>query len=49
MSITAQERPLTVDDYSEWNTAALARRTMLKGAFAGAGGIALSQFHSHGH
>jgi hypothetical protein len=49
MSITGPQRPLTVDEYSEWNGATLARRpvsrrSMLKGAFAGAGGIALAQF-----
>ncbi len=41
--------PTTVDEYTEWNEAALSRhrvsrRSMLKAAAAGAGGIALAQF-----
>ncbi|GGL89347.1 purple acid phosphatase family protein [Nakamurella endophytica] len=43
------DRPLTVDEYSEWNTAqlsrsAVSRRTALKAVMAGAGGYALFQF-----
>ncbi|GAB2459581.1 purple acid phosphatase family protein [Jatrophihabitans fulvus] len=46
---TVSHRPLTVDEYSEWNTAQLARqgvtrRSVLAGIAAGAGGIALAQF-----
>jgi hypothetical protein len=42
-------RPVTVDEYAEWNTRALARqsvsrRSMLKAVAAGAGGIAVGQF-----
>src|SRR5690349_16613966 len=42
-------RPVTVDEYQEWNTRALARqpvsrRSMLKAVAAGAGGIAVAQF-----
>jgi hypothetical protein len=43
------DRPVTVDEFSEWNTRALAkqsvsRRSMLKAVAAGAGGIAAAQF-----
>ena len=42
-------RPVTIDEYAEWNTRALARqsvsrRSMLKAAVAGAGGVAVAQF-----
>jgi hypothetical protein len=44
-----QDRPLTVDEYADWNAAALARtpvtrRSLLKGAAVGAGAAALSTF-----
>lgn len=46
---STSNRPLTVDEYTEWNSAALARqgvsrRSVLKAVAAGAGGIALAQF-----
>lgn len=49
MSITGHDRPLTVDEYSEWNATLLARkpvsrRSMLKGAFIGGGALALVPF-----
>jgi hypothetical protein len=49
MSVNRQERPLTVDEYAEWNKTQLdrssvTRRNVLKGFAAGAGGIALAQF-----
>ena len=42
-------RPLTVDEYTDWNRTQLnrqgvSRRTMLKSVAAGAGGLALAQF-----
>ncbi|WP_312034269.1 metallophosphoesterase family protein [Actinoplanes sp. TBRC 11911] len=49
MSKFLNKRPLTVDEYAEFNTQALARqsvsrRSMLKAAVAGAGGVAVAQF-----
>ncbi len=46
---TTPRGPLTVDEYSEWNAALLARqrvtrRGLLKGVAAGAGGLALAEF-----
>ena len=48
-SMDQSDRPLTVDEYTEWNGAQLARtpitrRSMLQALTAGAGGIALAQF-----
>ncbi|SHG53896.1 Calcineurin-like phosphoesterase [Jatrophihabitans endophyticus] len=49
MPTNTSHRPLTVDEYTEWNATELARqgvsrRSMLKAVAAGAGGIALAQF-----
>ena len=46
---TTTDRPLTVDEYSEWNRTLLkrqgvSRRSVLKSAAVGAGGLALAQF-----
>jgi hypothetical protein len=49
MATVTNGPPTTIDEYSEWNARTLARhpvsrRSMLKAAAAGAGGIALAQF-----
>jgi hypothetical protein len=49
MRNTGESRPTNVDEYEEWNAAALARqpvtrRGVLKAVAAGAGGLALAQF-----
>jgi hypothetical protein len=49
MSKHVNGRPLTVDEYTEWNTAELARRTvsrrsMIKATLGGAGGLVVAQF-----
>ncbi|MEV6342864.1 metallophosphoesterase family protein [Actinoplanes sp. NPDC051851] len=49
MTLNRSNRPLTVDEYTEWNTRELARqpvsrRSALKAVMAGAGGIAVAQF-----
>nr|WP_245577389.1 metallophosphoesterase family protein [Actinoplanes globisporus] len=49
MTNSLHNRPVTVDEFAEWNTRELARqsvsrRSMLKAAVAGAGGLAVGQF-----